>query len=248
MKRLRLIIKNLPIVAGIICLFISCQKEEIMIYQQEAGLLFWGQASGEYSFFDDPGLASYTYQIRVTTTGDSVAYDRHFKLAVVENDTNYENTARAEQYKLLEGTIPAGQFEGYIPVEIIYTPDMDDSSFVVNLTLLPNTEFPLGSFDNRYFALSMTNKVVKPKNWGNLTYYLGQPFSTGWYNFILDVIGMRYIPYPSAKEGDEPWAYNEMLAYVGKIKSELLKYNLAHPDTPLRHNDGDNAGELVEMP
>lgn len=247
MKGLRFIVKRLFVSVGIIVLLVSCQKEEIMVYRQEAGLL-WAQASGGYSFFDDPGQNTHIYQIRVVTTGDSAAYDRHFSCAVVENDTNYKNTAKMEQYKLLEGTILAGKFEGYIPIEIIYTPDMDDSSFVLNLKLLPNVEFPLGAFDNRYFVLSMTNKLVKPENWSSLIYYLGEPFSTDWYNFILDVIGMRYIPYPIAKEGDKPWEYNEMLANVGKIKSELLKYNLAHPDDPLRHNDGENAGELVEMP
>lgn len=247
MKRLKLIIKKLPVAAGILFLFIACQKEEMMIYQQEAGLQFWGQGIGEYSFFNDPGATSYIYKIRVVTTGDSVDYDRHFSAAVVEGDTNYVNTARTEQYKLMEGSIPAGKFEGYLPVELIYTQDMDDSSFVVNLKLLPNPEFPLGAFDNRYFVLSVTNQVVKPSNWGNLTYYLGT-FSTSWYNFILEVIKMRYIPYPTAKEGDKAWSYNEMLANVGKIKSELLKYNLAHPDDHLRHDDGDNAGEEVEMP
>ena len=248
MKTGRLMIGRLLLVAGVIFCSMSCDKEEIMIYRQDAGLSFWGQASAEYSFFDNPGAASYRQDIRVVTSGDSVNYDRYFSVAVVENDTNYESTARPDQYKLLEGTIPAGKFEGILPVEIIYTPDMDDSSFVVYLKLLPGKDFPLGSFDNRYFGLKMTNKLVKPKNWGNLTYYLGTPFSSSWYNFILNVIGMRYIPYPTAKEGDSVWAYNEMLANVGKIKSELLKYNLAHPDEPLRHDDGDHEGELVEMP
>lgn len=229
-------------------LFTSCNQEEIMLYQQEAGLSFWGMASGDFSFFDSPGTSSYTYEVRVLTSGDSTNYDRHFTAAIVENDTNYITTARPEQYKLLEGTIPAGQFEGILPVELLYTPDMDDSTFVLCLKLLPSKDFPLGGFNERYFELSVTNKLIKPSNWGNLAFYLGDAFSSNWYQFILDVIGMRYIPYPSAKDGDTPWEYNEMLAYVGKIKSELLNYNLAHPDNPLRHEDGDNAGELVEMP
>ena len=246
MKTLKITLCSLLL--GLSFLFVSCQKEEIMMYQQEAGLSFWGMASGEFSFFDSPGTTSYTYEIRVSTSGDSVNYDRHFTAAIVENDTNYVTTARPDQYKLLEGTIPAGKFEGILPVEIIYTPDMDDSSFVACLKLLPGKDFPLGGFDERYFELTMTNKLIKPSNWGNLTFYLGSAFSSSWYNFILDVIGMRYIAHPSAKGGDTAWEYNEMLAYVGKIKSELLKYNLAHPDDPLRHDDGDNAGELVEMP
>ena len=134
MKTLKITLCSLLL--GLSFLFVSCQKEEIMMYQQEAGLSFWGMASGEFSFFDSPGTTSYTYEIRVSTSGDSVNYDRHFTAAIVENDTNYVTTARPDQYKLLEGTIPAGKFEGILPVEIIYTPDMDDSSFVACLKLL----------------------------------------------------------------------------------------------------------------
>ena len=110
----------------------------------------------EYSFVDNYGETVHLYYITVATTGDSVDYERKVSIAVVENDTNNVNTARPEQYKLLEGLVPAGSFSGEVPVEIHCTPDMSDSTFMVHIKLVPNEDFPLAGFDNRYFKLSMT--------------------------------------------------------------------------------------------
>ena len=77
--------------------------------------------------------------------------------------------------------VPAGSFSGEVPVEIHCTPDMSDSSFVVHIKLVPNEDFPLAGFDNRYFELSMTNQLVKPKNWGNLGFLF---WSTIFYKLV----------------------------------------------------------------
>lgn len=248
MKNIKQIITRLITVASIAGAFVSCDQEDTLMYKQEAGVRFMYQAADEYSFVDNYGETVYVYYIDVSTSGDSVDYDRKVSIAVVEDDTNYVNTARPEQYKLLEGVVPAGSFSGAVPVELHCTPDMSDSSFVVNIKLVPNEDFPLAGFDRRYFELSMTNQLVKPKNWGNLAFYFGQQFSISWYRFILNVLDVSYIPYPSAQEGDEKWSYNQLLANVGKVKAALIQYNREHPNNPLRHEDGDYEGDEVKMP
>lgn len=248
MKNIKQIITRLITVASIASAFVSCDQEDTLMYRQEAGVRFMYQAADEYSFVDNYGETVYLYYIEVSTSGDSVDYDRKVSIAVVEDDTNYVNTARPDQYKLLEGVVPAGSFSGAVPVELHCTPDMSDSSFVVNIKLVPNEDFPLAGFDRRYFELSVTNQLVKPKNWGNLAFYFGQQFSISWYRFILNVLDMSYIPYPSAQEGDEKWSYNQLLANVGKVKAALIQYNREHPNNPLRHEDGDYEGDEVKMP
>ena len=239
---------RLMIAALVISLWVSCDQEKTIMYQQEAGVRFLYQSEDEYSFVDNYGETVHLYYISVATTGDSVDYERKVSIAVVENDTNNVNTARSEQYKLLEGLVPAGSFLGEVPVEIHCTPDMSDSTFVVHIKLVPNEDFPLAGFDDRYFKLSVTNPLVKPENWGNLAFYFGQQFSISWYRFILNVLNVSYIPYPSAQEGDEKWSYNQLLANAGKVKAALLQYNREHPNDPLRHEDGDYAGDEVKMP
>lgn len=248
MKNMKRVITGIIMATLAVGALMSCEQEKTMMYVQEAGLRFMNQGFDEYSFVDNYGETVHLYYIKVSTTGDSVDYDRKVSIALVEDDTNYVNTARPEQYKLLEGVVPAGSFEGEVPVEIHCTPDMSDSSFVVNVKLVPNEDFPLAGFDRRYFELSMTNQLVKPKNWGNLGFYFGQQFSLSWYRFILDVLDVSYIPYPTAQEGDTAWKYNQLLANVGKVKAALLRYNREHPNDPLRHEDGDYEGDEVRMP
>ena len=115
---------RLMIAALAISLWVSCDQEKTIMYRQEAGVRFMYQAEDEYSFVDNYGETVHLYYITVATTGDSVDYERKVSIAVVENDTNYVNTARPEQYKLLEGVVPAGSFSGEVPVEIHCTPDM----------------------------------------------------------------------------------------------------------------------------
>lgn len=246
--RMKQTIIRLMMAAFVIVSWMSCEQEKTIMYRQEAGVRFMNQGFDEYSFVDNYGETVHLYYIKVTTTGDSVDYERKVSIALVENDTNYVNTARPEQYKLLEGVVPAGSFAGEVPVEIHCTPDMSDSSFVVHIKLVPNEDFPLAGFDNRYFELSMTNQLVKPKNWGNLAFYFGQQFSISWYRFILNALDVSYIPYPTAQEGDTAWSYNQLLANAGKVKAALLQYNREHPDDPLRHEDGDYEGDEVKMP
>ena len=136
MKSMKQMIIRLMMAALAVCAFMSCEQEETMMYQQAAGVKFMYQATDEYSFVDNYGETVHLYYITVATTGDSVDYERKVSIALVEDDTNYVNTARPEQYKLLEGVVPAGSFAGEVPVEIHCTPDMSDSSFVVNIKLV----------------------------------------------------------------------------------------------------------------
>ena len=116
----------------------ACEQEKTLMYEQAAGVYFYGKAESEYSFVTNLGGDVYVQNIRVVTTGDSVNYDRKVMIAVVEGDTNYVNTARPEQYQLLEGIVPAGKFEGSAAVELHRTKDMSDSTFIVHVKLVPN--------------------------------------------------------------------------------------------------------------
>lgn len=99
---------RLMMAAFVIVSWMSCEQEKTIMYRQEAGVRFMNQGFDEYSFVDNYGETVHLYYIKVTTTGDSVDYERKVSIALVENDTNYVNTARPEQYKLLEGVVPAG--------------------------------------------------------------------------------------------------------------------------------------------
>ena len=97
MKSMKQMIIRLMMAALAVCAFMSCEQEETMMYQQAAGVKFMYQATDEYSFVDNYGETVHLYYITVATTGDSVDYERKVSIALVEDDTNYVNTARPEQ-------------------------------------------------------------------------------------------------------------------------------------------------------
>ena len=101
MKSMKQMIIRLMMAALAVGALMSCEQEETMMYQQAAGVKFMYQATDEYSFVDNYGETVHLYYITVATTGDSVDYERKVSIALVEDDTNYVNTARPEQYKLL---------------------------------------------------------------------------------------------------------------------------------------------------
>ena len=105
MKNIKRMISGWVTGALFLGLLSACEQEKTLMYEQEAGVYFYGQAASEYSFVTNLGGDVYVKNIRVATTGDSVNYDRKVMIAVVEGDTNYVNTARPEQYRLLEGKI-----------------------------------------------------------------------------------------------------------------------------------------------
>ena len=248
MKNIKRMISGWVTGALFLGLLSACEKEKTLMYEQEAGVYFYGQAASEYSFVTNLGGDVYVQNIRVATTGDSVSYDRKVMIAVVEGDTNYVNTARPEQYQLLEGIVPAGKFEGSVAVELHRTKDMSDSTFIVHVKLVPNEDFPLAGFDRRYFALSVTDQLTEPSNWNYLSYYFGN-FSVSWYRFILGVLDLPLIPFDiEVPEGIEEWTYTELDAAVAQVRTALYKYNREHPGEPLRHEDGRYEGDEVVMP
>ncbi len=80
------------------------------MYQQEAGCDFVSSLKMNIVLWIIMARRYICIISRLRQQGDSVDYERKVSIAVVENDTNYVNTARPEQYKLLEGVVPAGLF------------------------------------------------------------------------------------------------------------------------------------------
>lgn len=232
----------------------SCEQVEVMIFEQRAGVSFTGGRTDSYSFISSGGAKTYTVIIPVVTLGDSANYDRKVEIVVWEGDGKKMNTtSHPDYYEIGEGVIPAGEFQGEIPVTLKYYEALDNKIDTIYFKLRPTNDFPYGGYDDGVFRLTVTNTLIKPKNWYSLATYFGTAYSRSWYSFILGVVGMTYIPYPAANEvdmlpGDHVWTYFEMIANVGKVRAALIQYNIDHPTDPLTHDEGPNIDDPVQMP
>ncbi len=239
-----------------ICLFLllgtlaGCEKSEIMLYKNRAGVYF-STYSYNYSFADNPGVDTAVLRLPVDITGVPADHDREFIVTLPDVDT--VTTAEADQYRIGKGIVKAGEGKGFVDFEVYRDDRLKDSTYVVRLAIKKSEEFPEIRLNRFFMSVSFTEQLIRPINW----HYLGLgDYSTAWWRFILNVTGgnqLRYWtggPTGSLNPDGEYWYMTgaELGAWQTTIRNALDDYNAEHPDTPLTHDDGSKAGKPVEMP
>ena len=225
----------------------GCEKSDIMLYEQNAAVYF-ESGSYSYSFLEDPQADTKTVRLMVDISGSQVDYDREFTVSRPAVDTL--TTAEPDQYKLGKGMVKANEYSGYVEVEIYKDERLNDSIYQVALEIQPNENFPEVRLNKKTMILSFTNKVIQPANWRWLRWYFGTPFSTRWWTFICEPTGRTSLPYFPTEADKETWwmSVGEVIAYQTITRLALEEYNAKHPNDPLTHDDGDYAGQKIEMP
>ncbi len=217
----------------------SCEKE-IDTYQDDPRLYFFERAadlvqtrisSKSFSFVPFPStVLTDTIKIKVKTMGLARDYDRMLKgVTVLVGTTATEGT----NYAFVEGTIKAGQVEGYLPVVLYRTADIKTKSLTLNLTIAETKDFKPGVIEDQTFSLNWSDDLVKPANWDgiiSLNFYFGT-YSRAKYRFIIDVTGITDFPLQqSGRVPLNPGEYsNSMMNDVKlRVKEALATYNASH--------------------
>ena len=122
-------------------LFASCEKEGVTMYVQDPTVYF-SEDSIVYTFvenMDRIDIGFDTLNIPVLISGMAVDYDRKVNIEVIANDVRH--TATAEMFTIGEGLVKSNEYRGYIPLQINYVPELDDSIYIARLRLVPNSDF-----------------------------------------------------------------------------------------------------------
>ncbi|SMD07412.1 DUF4843 domain-containing protein [Pedobacter nyackensis] len=230
----------------VLLLLAACQKEELEIYKDESPSLY-GLSGYSYSFIEDLTAQSKTIYLTVRLSGELKGYDRSFKVEPVFDNTT---TAKPEWFEIKEGVLPKNSTEGRVAIVLKRNMTVDTSLVDLNLQLLPSKE--LGTMLGTRSKVTWTAKIIQPVNWNQwLRYYLGVPFSTGWYKFVMQVTGRTSFPYNPSLSGADPVTWwmgaGEIQALGLKVKEALIKYNLEHPNDPFVHDDGPSKGLPVTL-
>lgn len=237
-------------------LFTSCEKEGVTMYVQDPTVYF-SEDSIVYTFvenMDRIDIGFDTLNIPVLISGMAVDYDRKVNIEIIANDVRH--TATAEMFTIGEGLVKSNEYRGYIPLQINYVPELDDSIYIARLKLVPNSDFQGVDLDQNTFTLRLTNKLTEPTNWTRLERYFG-PYSNSWYRFILETTGLSSLPYwttngalDSSNPDPERWTMTlyEVKAYAAQVQIALQDYNRKHPQDHLKHEDGPEKGKEVVMP
>ena len=227
--------------------FGACQRDDIMLYQQNPGVYFEA-ATYSYTFLENPDSTVKTLRLSVDITGSQVDYDRTFTVTCPVLDTI--TTAEEDQYQIGTGLVKANEYTGHVDIQVFRDERLNDSIYNLALEIQPGKDFPEVRLNKKIMVVSFTNKVIQPANWRWLRWYFGEAFSTRWWTFICEVTGRTSLPYYPTHDDQVTWRMSdeEVVAYQAKVRIALEEYNGKNPNNPLTHDDGDYAGQPVVMP
>lgn len=232
-----------------ISLYYGCDKAETTEYIGRPGVYFNGDAFS-YSFTEKPGIVVDTLLLPIMISGQVVDYDRTVSSIAVADST----TATNDMFRLLEGTVKAGEPTGLLPFEVRYVSDLDDTTVTVKVQLIANADFQELDLAIPSCKVSFTARIIKPFNWSELEGFFG-PYSTAWWKFIMERLGRSSLPYwdmwspiPNPDPEKYNMSYYEMANIQQLIRLELDDYNKHSTAGPLKHDDGEYIGQEVVVP
>lgn len=227
----------------------GCEKAETTGYIGRPGVYFNGNAFS-YSFTEKPGTLVDTVLLPVLVSGRVEDYDRTIRAVAVPDST----TATDDMFRLLDGTVKAGEETGLLPFEVRYVSELDDTTVVVKVQLVENDDFQELDLAFPSCKVSFTARIIKPFNWSELEGFFG-PYSTAWWKFIMEKLGCSSLPYwdmwspiPNPDPDKYNMSYYEMANIQQLIRLELQEYNKNSAAGPLKHDDGEFAGQEVVVP
>jgi hypothetical protein len=232
----------------------SCEKD-IAAYNDEARVYFFERNTDltqtrvtykSFTFLLLPfDVVKDTFLVRVKIMGNKSSSDRVVRGRAITSGTTAKEGIH---YQFIDGIVPADSIYGYIPVVLLRTADIKDSSVNLNLGIAATKDFQPGVGEDSSIVLSWSDNVVKPSNWDgiiSLTYYFGTYSAAKW-RFIIATTGVDKFPLQqSGRVPPAPGEYTNagMLDLKAVLKAALQAYNDAHdPDLT------DENGQLVTFP
>ena len=163
-------------------MFTSCNKEEILTYDNGTRYLSFNSNKVEVSFSKYPGETTIQYPVVVKSSGYSEK-EMIYKIAVSAQNT----TAQAADYALpATFTMPAKAVTDTFYVSLNYSSKLDSETMKLTLAIEANENFLEGETESRTFELNFNNALTKPNWWTSTvtSYYLGS-YSDLKYKYFL---------------------------------------------------------------
>lgn len=220
--------------------FTGCKKDEISEFQADAAVNFIQidkAYSVQYSFLGN-SEDEYIQEIPVRIIGDTTGNDRQFSAVVVKDSIT---TAPESQYEILGGVIEAGKFEGKLTVKLLNSDALNTSRVSIKLKLAGSEDFKAGNVESSEFVVTWTNQVIVP-SWSYYRYYFTSVASTAAYRLIVQTTGLTTL---TATQHNREIGALGVEALGTQFGDYVKQWNLDHPDQLLRHDDGTQAGQLI---
>lgn len=159
-------------------LFSACESSQLAPFRAESQIYFYDlplyKDSTLISFARlEPGTKETLIEIPLRYIGPVVDFDRTFKVSV---DREHTTAVEGKDYVLLPDMyrIKGGASNGVLPVKILSTPDLDETTLQLVLQLEANenfnthvnfTNYDLNPIDLSRYRIFFSNMLLKPSWW-----------------------------------------------------------------------------------
>ncbi len=157
--------KNLVLLIMLAAGLYACSLNDPMIYDEKPSVYFADFSDNADSLvysFTTTAYDTATINLRVKLLG-ALIEDRMYSVVI-----NPESTAEeGKHFDALNDTYTytAGQTTVNLPIHLNYSPDLDDNTVVLSISLVANDQMDLGYPDKITARILITNQLIKPVYW-----------------------------------------------------------------------------------
>lgn len=204
----------------------SCKQDNYLQYDESlasVGFVYtsYGNDSTVYSFALHPEAEEGLVKVPLKLIGFASDQDREVGVEVVEE----ESTAQANtNYVIERGSIRANAYTDSLVVRVKKTAELDEKDLCVKFRLCGNDKFAAAPINADVFRIVLTNQLAEPTGWPFGDYSVIK------HKFVIEVLGIA--------TGYEEWSASDLIRYRSELTQALYEYNKAHPDDPLKDENG----------
>lgn len=155
-----------------------------------------------YTFvFEEESKHDIVYSMHVKMAGTPKPENRTISFHVVDSLSSATEGVHYELLPASESTIPAGEVNGEIKIKLLKTPEMNNSSVQLAITIIDNETLKAGAQPSA--SIEYSNFLLKPDWW--ITWYLGE---------FTVVKGVLWFEFMNVKNGENPWSVEPYIRYA----------------------------------
>lgn len=204
----------------------SCDQNDYLQYDENqayVGFAYpsYGNDSIVYSFALHPNVEEDIVKVPMKLFGYAASQDREVGVEVIES----ESTAKeGVDFVIEQKRMEANAYKDSLVVKIKKSAEVETKDLVVKLRLCGNGLFAAAPIDAESFRIILTSKLTEPTGWPFGDYSVIK------HKFVIQTIGIA--------TGYEKWSTSDRIRYQGILTQALYEYNKAHPNDPLKDEDG----------
>lgn len=239
-----------------ICLLAGCSKNEVPAYSDLDKVYFYERRPNQFnpSVIERAEEMSYSFATKSSTLMEGrleikvrlqgrvdKERDRVVCAEVIADSTT---AVEGTHYRLEEGVIKAGEYEGILPLTFYRTPEMKTEMLRIKLRIADSDDLKAGLEEEAYIRVLVSDILTYPYTWPTPCF---GTYSTNKYQFIIDHFGVSEWPMLTRYDTE----YAEGKYTMGQLYTLAYQYQEYYEN--YRANGGapiymdDNAPQKVEI-